>query len=252
MRVDFYAGIQLDGDSPVPLYSQIMESIRRAVESGQILPLEKLPSEREIAEKLNVNRLTVRQAVGELVSAGILTRRRGLGTYVARPKVEQALNKLTSFTEDMRNRGFRTATRLLELQIAPADRKVSQALGVAPDEPVIAVERLRLADEEPMALEVSHLPAARFPDLLLHKHELAHTSLYEILRACYNVTLDVAEETLEARLASAKEASLLEIHSGSPVLQRERVTLDQDGTPVEFVRSLYRADRYKFMVRMGR
>jgi len=252
VNVDFCARIKLDGDSPIPLYSQIMESLRKAVECGQLRPLEKLPSEREMAESLNVNRLTVRQAIGELVSDGVLMRRRGLGTYVARQKVEQGLNKLTSFTEDMISRGFIPATKLLELQIVPADKRVSQALGMSLDEPVIAIERLRLADVEPMALEMSHLPAARFPGFLLRNKELAYKSLYEILRVYYRVTPTVAMETLEARLATVKEAALLKIHYGSPVLQRERVTLDHEDTPMEFVRSLYRADRYKFMVRMGK
>ncbi|MBT9136419.1 MAG: HTH-type transcriptional repressor YvoA [Firmicutes bacterium] len=249
--IDVYTAMTLDGDSPVPLYFQIQSCLMKAIDNGTLMPGNKLPSERELAAKLAVNRLTVRQAMSELVNEGFLTRKRGLGTFVARPKVEQGLSKLTSFTEDMRKRGLRPAARLIALEVQGADKKMAQSLRIGLGEAVIVIERLRLADEEPMALEISHLPAGRFPAFLTLRTEVSQGSLYDIVRDRYNVTLCAAVETLEAKVASAREAALLEMPSGMPVLLRERVTFDQNGIPVEYARSLYRSDRYKFMVEVG-
>lgn len=248
MTASFFGEMTLQTDSPVPLYFQLQAIIKRLIETGHVSCGDRLPSERQIAEWAMINRLTVRQALAALVNEGVLIRRRGLGTFVAPPKLEQGLTKLTSFTEDMLRRGLSPSTVVLSLSVQAAEQRIAQALWLTPGEEVIVLERLRLADDKPMALEVSHMPYRRFPDFLTAGFDLARTSLYETLRRHYNVEFARAIETLEARSALSREAELLGIASGAPLLARERTTLDRADVPLEHVRSLYRADRYRFVI----
>ena len=251
MTTGFLGDMTLQADSPVPLYFQLQTKIKLLIETGQLAYGDRLPSERQIAELAMINRLTVRQALTALANEGVLTRRRGLGTFVATPKLEHGLAKLTSFTEDMQRRGLTPSTVVLSLGIQAAEQRVAQALGLAAGEEVIVLERLRLADGTPMALEVSHLPCRRFPDFLTEGFDFARTSLYDTLRRHYNVNFARAIETLEARSDLSREAELLGIASGSPLLARERTTLDITDVPLEHVRSLYRADRYRFVIEVA-
>ena len=248
MTIGCFERIVLQTDNPVPLYFQLQTKIKSLIEAGHIACGDKLPSERQMAEWSMINRLTVRQALTALVNEGVLTRKRGLGTFVAPPKLEQGLAKLTSFTEDMHRRGLTPTTVVLSLGVKAADQRIGTLLGLTAGEEVIVLERLRLADGKPMALEVSHLPCHRFPGFLAAEFDLARTSLYDILRSHYHVEFARAGETLEARSASSREAELLGITSGAPLLARERTTRDTQEVPFEHVRSLYRADRYRFVL----
>lgn len=248
MTPSFFAGIDLQADSPVPLYAQLQLQIRRLIEEGAIACGDRVPSERQIAEWAMINRLTVRQALAALVNEGVLTRKRGLGTFVAQSKLEHGLVKLTSFTEDMHQRGMTPTSTVLSLKAIVAEPRVSLALELAHGEDVIVLERLRLADGRPMALEVSHLPCRRFPGFLTAGYNLAHHSLYDTLRRHYHAEFARAVEALEARSAVGREAELLGIMSGDPILVRERTTYDPTGVPLEHVRSLSRADRYRFVI----
>lgn len=191
----------------------------------------------------------MRQALQELVVEGRLERIQGKGTFVAKPKVSQAL-QLTSYTEDMRAQGLEPTSQLLEVGYITADDRLASLLDITAGGRVLRIERLRLASGEPMAIETTHLSAKRFP--ALRRSLVKYTSLYTALYEVYGVRPAEAEETIETSLATPREAALLATDVGLPMLMLSRHSRDESGAPVEWVRSVYRGDRYKFLARLKR
>jgi GntR family transcriptional regulator len=148
---------RIDTNSPVPKYYQLKEIIRGRIESEELGEGQLIPSERELCESYGISRMTARQAVMELVNEGVLYREQGKGTFVAGKKVQQEAERLTSFTEDMRERGMEASSVVLEVEVEPAGPVVARFLRVEEGERIIRLKRLRNADGEPMALETSHL-----------------------------------------------------------------------------------------------
>ncbi len=235
---------------PLPLYYQLKELIREQIDNGELKPEDRIPSERELSERYEISRMTARQAITELVNEGLLFREQGKGTFVAMPKISQGLLGLTSYTEDMMRRGLTPGTKLLSFQTILPTRKIADRLKVSLDSRIIQMERLRLANDEPMALEISHVPTHLCPGL--DPNELERQSLYRLLESKYQIVLARASETLEPAMPSTLEAELLSIVPTVPLLLIERITYTPDGSPVEFVKSLYRGDRYKFYVELER
>jgi GntR family transcriptional regulator len=231
-------------DSSEPLYLQIKEYLAAGIDSGRYPPDQRLPSERELSEHFQVGRMTVRQALLELMREGKTYTRVGKGTFVQIPKIDQQLRALTGFSQDVRSRGGQSASRVLEARVIAAPPVAAGALRLPPGTEVILIARLRLADSVPLALESAHLPFSLVPTLL--EHNFAIESLYEVLNNEYGMTLVQAEQNLEAALASSYEIELLSLKPPAAVLRMERVTYNQDGLPVEYVTSTYRGDRYKF------
>lgn len=208
-----------------------------------------VPPERTLAAEFDTSRTTVRQALQELVVEGRLERIQGKGTFVAKPKVSQTL-QLTSYTEDMHAQGLEPTSQLLDIGYVTADERLAELLDIAPGGRVLRIERLRMADGEPMAIEAAHLSAKRFP--ALRRSLVKYASLYTALAEVYDVRLAEAEETIETSLANPREAGLLGTDVGLPMLMLSRHSLDLRGEPVEWVRSVWRGDRYKFVARLKR
>jgi GntR family transcriptional regulator len=208
-----------------------------------------LPSERELAKRYDVARGTVSQAVEGLAVKGLLYRVHGSGTFVAEPKLRQP-ETLTSFSEDMRARGMTPGSVVLGRQVVPASEIIARQLEVEPGAPVVQVERVRTADGEPMAFERTYLPAGRFPGL--EEIDLTDLSLYETLAERWGVQVAVADQWFSVMRLTDGEARLLGVSSGQPALLFQRVTRDQSGSVVEYVRSLYRGDRYEVHTRLRR
>lgn len=208
-----------------------------------------IPTERSLATEFAVSRTTVRQALADLTAEGRLHRVQGKGTFAAEPKLAQRL-QLSSYTEDMRAKGREPSSRLLEVEELTAEPELAKLLGIRNGAKVLRMRRLRLADGEPMALETTHLPLGRFRGL--RKHVSEGGSLYAVLREHYGVEMDSAEETIETALAGPQEADLLGADVGTPMLLLSRHSFAADGKPVEFVRSIYRGDRYKFVTTLSR
>jgi GntR family transcriptional regulator, nutrient-sensing system regulator len=208
-----------------------------------------VPPERELAQRYGTSRTTVRQALAELVIEGRLLRMQGKGTFVAKPKVAQLL-ELASYTQGMRAHGLHPQTRILDTGYVPADDELAVLLGIRPGSRVLRIHRLRLADGEPMSTDVSHLPARRFPGLRRNLDRYA--SLYEALATAYGIQLAEAVETIETVLADPKEARLLGVDVGLPLLLLSRQAFDVSGAPVEWAQSRYRGDRYKLVTRLHR
>ncbi|MFE7980047.1 GntR family transcriptional regulator [Streptomyces shenzhenensis] len=231
----------------VPKYYQVKQQVLAMTEA--LAPGSRMPAERLLAVRLDTSRTTVRQALQELVGEGRLDRIQGKGTFVARPKLSRTL-LLTSHTEDMHAQGLQPASRVLDIRHVEADEKLSAVLGVAVGDGVLRVERLRLASGEPMAIETTHLSARRFPGL--HRSLATYRSLYTALAEAYGVRPAEAEEAIETSLATPREAALLATEVGLPMLLLSRHSRDAHGTPVEWVRSVYRGSRYKFTVTLMR
>ncbi len=206
-----------------------------------------IPSERRLSEELSVSRLTLRAALDELVREGYLTRRHGSGTYVSRPKIAQPLT-LTSFSEDMRRRGMVPGSRTLELTVVSAGARLGRRLQLSPEANVVRVKRLRLADGEPMALEVLYVPADLVPGL--GSADLEDRSFYELLAERYNVVIAAGTQTIEPTVTNEEESEALGVPLHSPAFLFERTTFTAAGKPIEFVRSFYRGDRYQLVTEL--
>jgi GntR family transcriptional regulator len=231
----------------VPKYYRLKRHLLEITET--LPPGSPVPAERTLAGEFDTSRTTVRQALQELVIEGRLERIQGKGTFVAKPKVAQAL-QLTSYTEDMRAQGLEPASRLLDIAYVTADDRLAALLAVAAGGRVLRIERLRLASGEPMAIETTHLSQDKFPGL--RRHLGRYTSLYAALAEVYGVRLAAAEETIETSPATPREAGLLGTDVGLPMLMLSRHSRDAAGEPVEWVRSVYRGDRYKFVAGLHR
>jgi GntR family transcriptional regulator len=216
---------------------------------AQLAPGEPLLPERVLAVKFSTSRTTIRQALRELTIEGRLLRMQGRGTFAAVPKMAQPL-QLTSYTEDMRRRGLVSRSQLLSVGYVAADEELGWRLDVRPRARILRIERLRIANDEPMAIETTHLVSARFPGLARRLGD--SVSLYELLATEYGVTLVEAEETIETVPARPKEAELLNTTVGYPMLLLSRHSRDGSGRPAEYVRSFYRGDRYKFVAHLRR
>lgn len=236
----------LDRRSSVPIFSQVKTVIQAAVESGELQPHRRIPSERELSILFGVSRMTIRQALLEMIREGSLYTRTGKGTYLAERKIEQPLQRLTSFTQDMVARGLRPSSRLLGADLLPAPIELAHALAIPPGSELVRIRRLRLANGQHLAIETSHLPHARCPGLL--EHDLEQHSLYELLHDRYGLELASAKQTIEAAAPTEEERKLLEMPAGVPVLRIHRFTSTRDGLVCEFVQSAYRGDRYQLNV----
>lgn len=240
---------EFDSDGPVPLYYQLRRFITDRIESGDWKPGDRLPSESELGNRFGISRTTVRQALGELASLGILNRIQGKGTFVSQPRIQQRLARLTGFSQDMHSRRMRPSSRILDLSLVRAGGRVAERLGLTPESETVYLRRLRLADGEPMAVEISYLLSDFFD--ALRAENLTERSLYEILKLRCSTIPTRAVQEMEAIPCPTVEASLLGVRKGSPVLHIHRTTFDQDDRSFEQVESFYRGDRYIFYAELA-
>ena len=222
---------------------QVIDLIERAGVGGA------LPSERQLSVDLGVSRLTVRAALDELVREGFLVRRRGSGTFVREPKIAQELT-MTSFSEEMRRRGMTPGSRTLSLETTTAGAYLGRCLHVSPSEPVVVAKRLRLADGESMAIETLHVPESLVPGL--EPKDLDRGSFYELLAERYGVTIVGGMQTIEPTVTNEEESEALNVPLHSPAFLFERTTRSENDDIVEFVRSIYRGDRYRLVSELNR
>ena len=222
---------------------QVIDLIERTGVGGA------LPSERQLSVDLGVSRLTVRAALDELVREGFLIRRRGSGTFVREPKIAQELT-MTSFSEEMRRRGMTPGSRTLSLETTTAGAYLGRCLHVSPSEPVVVAKRLRLADGESMAIETLHVPESLVPGL--EPKDLDRGSFYELLAERYGITIVGGMQTIEPTVTNEEESEALSVPLHSPAFLFERTTRSENDDIVEFVRSIYRGDRYRLVSELNR
>jgi GntR family transcriptional regulator len=229
---------------PIPLHHQVFRDLRAALDANEWRAGDRMPTERELAERYGCSLITVRHALGELVREGRIERTRGRGTFVLQPRIDRDIAGSMSFAEEMQRRGLDPGTRLVTGRIEPAGEAVAASLGIAADAPVVYLERLRLGDGEPLILEQARLPAERFAGLLAF--DLEKRSLYDILAERYGARIVRARESVEPVMLRAREAGLLGVPSRSLALLIEGVAHDADGVPIESARSYVRGDRTRY------
>ncbi|MDQ1729850.1 MAG: GntR family transcriptional regulator, nutrient-sensing system regulator [Pseudonocardiales bacterium] len=229
-----------------PKYYQVKRHLLQLIDT--LAPGSLVPTERVLTVELETSRTTVRQALSELVGEGRLVRRQGSGTYVAEPKIAWPLH-MTSFTEQAAAAGYSASTQLLDAVRERASEDIASRLGIKTGASVYCIERLRLVDDTPMAVETSYLSAARFAGLIGHVRKTS--SLYRVLADVYGTAPVSAEETIETAVASPREADLLNTDTGAPMLVLGRHSFDDAGEPIEWVHSWYRGDRYVFVAKLS-
>jgi GntR family transcriptional regulator len=230
-----------------PKGEELDDILRSYVE--ELSPGQHLPSERTLAERLNVARMTVRQALNRLSAEGLVYQRRGQGTFAAGPRLVHS-ESLISFSDDMRARGLKPGARVVSASVHPAEAQLAARLQVREGAPVVHLVRVRTADDVPIALERPCLPADRFPGL--DQADLNDVTLYEYLEQTWNVRAEYGEQKVSVLLPDPADADLLKIPPTLPCFLIERVSYDRTGHVVEGDWSLYRGDRYDLLMRVRR
>lgn len=233
----------INKESPIPMYYQIQEHIRENIKQHKWAKGEAIPSERILTEQFGVSRMTVRQAVQGLVDEGILMRKRGSGTYVSNEKVEQPLKEITSFTKLMEQRGMKASSKITVFTVRKPNEIEAENLKISLDSDVYHIERIRLGDQIPIAIETSIVPYYMAEGLT--ETDVQH-SLYEFLEVKKGYSLGDGQQSVEAIAASKRISKLLDVAIDSPILQIERVATLKTGAPFEYVRSQYVGSRFKF------
>ena len=240
----------VDKDSILPFYYQIKELLSRDIRSGKYLVGQKIPGELDLAKKFQVSRPTVRQAINELVFEKVLWRARGKGTFVNQPKVDIRIDVLTPFVEELQSQGLLPGLSIVSNKLVVPSSNITSALDLAENEKVIEFVRVRLANNTPLILRTSYFNYKLMPFLLTtNKEELE--PLYPHIES-HGFKMVKAEQSLLVVQARKYEARLLQVSVGSPLILWEGIVSNYDGQPLEYVKSLYRGDRYKFYITQQR
>ncbi len=235
--------VVIDRTSPVPLYHQLAEQLTAAIEGGQLRPGDPFENELALAARLDLSRPTVRRAIAELVSRGLLVRRRGVGTTVANQVIHRR-DELSSLYEDLVRRGVTPTSEILDFDRERINPAAAEAMGLEEDTPLLYIKRRRLAGETPAAVMSNYLPPKYAH---IDESALTHRGLYELLREM-GVRPVIAHQVIGARRPTAAERKLLRLAPGDPLLTMTRRAYDAAGSPVEYGDHCYRFDQYAFDV----
>lgn len=232
---------EINRDIPVPLYYQISQQIRQQIESGEMKPGEQIPTEKELQEIFDVSRSTIRQAITELVYAGLLERRSTQGTFVARTKLEESIFGFGSFTNEMLKRGMVPESKILNFQIILPSEIVAENLKIERSSRVVALKRLRVVNGEPVAVENWYAPAQILSgiDRSYFQEAGREQSTYYMLRDRFNISLYSAVDGISAVALEARDAKLLQMEAGMPALLRTRVSFTAQNLPIVFASGVY-------------
>jgi GntR family transcriptional regulator len=234
--------------SNIPAYQRIQGAIRRRIDAGHLRPGDPVSSERDLAKMHRVSLMTARHALATLEQEGLVERRRGIGTFVAAPKIH--FNKLMSYTEQMAARSLTAASKILSLKSIDSEPEVAARLSLPTDVPLIELKRIRHAADEPFALETCYLSQREFPGILTSP--LGRESLFAVLERNYGVKLGYADEEVDATAADSDIADLLGIPRRDPLLRIRQVIFSSTGKALIYVLGLYRSDRHNLVIRRFR
>ncbi len=238
-------------ESHIPYYIQLMEILKEQIQQKKWQPGEQIPGEQDLCELYGVSRTVVRQALGEIELSGVINRRKGKGTFIAEPKINEGLiQNLTGFYQDMVERGLKPVTKVLHQRVVPATEKVAGFLGIQPGVEVVDIQRLRFINDEPIQLVTTYIPYQVYPPLA--SVDLTNRSLYEFLETEGGIYLMRGKRYIEAVLANETEALLLGIDRGAPLLMLDSISYMENGQSVEYYHALHRGDRSRFEVELVR
>ncbi len=239
----------LDINSPVPLYFQLQEVLRKKIIRDIYSPGDLIPSEKELQDLYKVSRITVRNAINGLVLEDLLIKKQGKGTIVAFPRMQEDGNStLKSFTEKMEQLGLKISTEVLDVARIPTPERIAEHLGIKAEEEIIYSKRLRKVDGEPIALFENYISTGTG----VTEHDDFGGSIYKLLEEKYFIKISGAEKVIEAGIARTEDATFLSIMEGDPVLIIRYTTFNLNNNPIEYAEGIYRADRYKYMVKLKR
>jgi len=233
-----------------PLYSQIREALRNQILDGTYKSHERMPSENELVTSFGVSRVTVRQALNDLKSEGLIFKIHGKGTFVAKPKAVQNLMRLEGFGEAMSRRGHETFSRVLGHRIMRAGKTIGPRLGLRERDDVLELRRVRYLDREPISLDVTYVPVAIGERLV--REDLPRRDIFVILENDYGIALGNADLQIESMVADADLAPLLNVMQGTPILKIERLTYTAEGRPLDFEYLHYRGDAFQYRMQLER
>lgn len=237
----------LERSNPLPLYYQLKEALKQQIIAGHLAPHAAIPSEPELVSSYHVSRATVRQALSELVREGLLYREHGRGTYVNDPRVQQDVSELSSLTQELRKLGKRAGGLLLVSELQRGLSMVREQLRLGDTDQAIRLERVRMADDLPIAHEIDYLPYPRAASIYERAKELADGSLYAIM-ASEGLTPAIVEQSVCGEAASQRAADLLRVPAGEPGMRIVSTTFDPTGIPIIYSESFYPRDRYTLQV----
>jgi|SRR5271157_2633916 len=244
---------EIDRLTPIPLYYQVARILRREIESGLYKPGETIPTEADLQERFSVSRATIRQAIGDLVYQGLLERHRSKGTIVLVSQLETKLSDLASFTNEMMNSGFSLSTRILQLKHTHAPVGIADILELEPSETVAAMERLRFVDKKPIAIEKWYAASKYVPNLdqSMFGETGFEQSTYYMLMKKYGIEIARAIDTVSPKEVDGRDAKLLKIKEGTPVLLRTRISFMGNNAPITYATGVYLI-RLRFVMESNR
>jgi GntR family transcriptional regulator len=241
----------IDLNNPIPYYIQVEESLKQAIEAEEWKPGDQIPGEPNLCNIYGVSRTVIRQALGELEHEALIYKLRGKGTFVAEPKiVENLVQKLTGFYEDMSDRGYPPVSQVLKQHVKVAEKKEAVFLQIRPGTQVIEIERLRFVEDLPLVLVTTYIPYEMCMDLV--NVDLTRQSLYSALERQFGLTIARGRRTIESVAANVYEAELLQVEVGAPLMLLDSVSFLADGKPIEYYHALHRGDRSRFEVELIR
>ncbi len=241
--------LHVDRASPIPLHIQVKEALKERIVRRTLKPGDLVPGDLELCTQFGVSRTTVRQGLAELAHEGWVVRERGRGTFVAPPKLtERAVERLSGFFEDMVVLGYPPVSQVLRQELRPANEQVAARLNLKPGASIVEIERLRFVEGEPVVLTTTYLPHALAPGL--EKADLTQRSLYEYLATECDLALARGRRTIEAVAADERQARLLRVRKGAPLVFLQSVSYLADGRPIEFYLAFHRGDRSRFEVEL--
>lgn len=235
---------------PLPLHTQIRDSLRTQILDGQYQQHDKLPSEKQLMESFGVSRITVRHALAALEQEGMVFKIPGKGCYVSKPKPTQQLARLQGFAESMGRQGYEAFNRLISLQTVSANAAMAAAFSLPVGAPLTEIQRVRYLDRQPISFDRTYVSVEIGQRLA--REDLATRDIFLILENDYSIGLDHALLSIHAANADADLAAKLEIAPGDAVLQLERVTYTTEGAPLELDYVSYRGDAFRYQLRIAR
>ncbi len=243
--------MEIDKKSPIPIYHQLYEILRDEINTDRLKAGEYLPSENKLADIYEVSRLTVRQALSELVENGMVEKKRGKGTRIVQQKNIENLTELKGFTEETRESGHTVSSVVLENRLVDVPEIMSDRFDLPEGSKVVFLKRLRMIDEVPYAIELAHInPSIDVRMINILDMDMSKRSLYEFFKNTLELSIIYADETIEVLRATSENARLLTISAGDCILFRKRFTYAAKNRCVEYVQSYYRGDKYRFNIRI--
>lgn len=236
--------------APVTLHFRVREHLLQRILRGELRPGDQIPTEADLIEQFSVSRTTIRRALQDIENAGLIWRQPGRGTFVALPRLNQELRRVTGFAEDMQQHGLHASAEVLTARMVPANQQVAAGLGLSVGSKVVHVERVRLGNGQPISLDVSYLP--RDVGKVVMQEDLTTNPIYSIIEDVLHIPLAYADYAIEATVADSNVAALLDCPSGSAILDIERTTFGPKDRALMFEHLYYRADRIRYRLRLPR